>query len=397
MAQTVPHPLRGCDTPPCTGLVLPGGGARGAYQVGVLRALADIWKGCGGSGSPFPVISGSSAGAINAAVVASHADSIVEAAERLDHFWRSLHCSTIYNTDAWTIMKTGLHWMLSFSPIVSGLVSQPRSLLNNDPLYRFLSGTLQLNRIRTCIESGDLKGVALTASGYTCASAISFYEAGPDARPWKRSRRSGRATKLTVEHLMASAALPFIFPAYRIGNEYFGDGGMRMVAPLSPAIHLGADRLLVITTRDERPDPEPTQTPVYPSIGEVGGYLLDTIFMDRLTSDLARLERINKTLRLMTPTQYSATPLNIINSLVIRPSVDLRDLTRKHADDIPRPVRLLLRTLGGWGRDWRMASYLLFEPGYASELIDLGFQDGMARADEVVEFLKAPVAENHKI
>lgn len=397
MAQTPTYPLRGCDSQPCTGLVLPGGGARGAYQVGVLRALADIWKGCGGKGSPFPVISGSSAGAINAAVMASHADDIQEAAGRLEHFWKSLHCSTIYRTDAWTIMKTGMHWMLSFSPVVSGLVSQPRSLLNNDPLYAFLSRTLQLDRIQACIKSGDLRGVAMTASGYTCASAISFYEAVADAQPWLRARRSGRPAKLTVEHLMASAALPFIFPAYRIGNEYFGDGGMRMVAPLSPAIHLGADRLLVVTTRDEKPDPEPTDVPEYPSIGEVGGYLLDTIFMDRLTADLARMKRINKTLRLMSPEQYRQTPLNIINSLVIRPSVDLRDLTRKHAGDIPRPVRLLLKTMGGWGRDWRMASYLLFEPGYATELIELGYQDGMARADEVTEFLRAPVAPDHKL
>jgi NTE family protein len=189
---------------------------------------------------------------------------------------------------------------------------------------------------------------------------------------------------------MGSAALPLIFPAYKIENEYFGDGGMRMVAPLSPAIHLGADRLLVITTRDENPDPEPTAPATYPSIGEVGGYLLDTIFMDRLTADLARLERINQTLKLLNPEQYRQTPLRTMNALVIRPSVDLREVTRRHAGDIPDPVRLLLGTLGGWGRDWRMASYLLFEPGYISELIDLGYRDGMSRSQEVTAFLRAP-------
>ncbi len=384
LAKTPPS---GCSHQPCTGLVLPGGGARGAYQVGVLRALADIWSKCGGTGTPFPVISGSSAGAINAAVLASHADSLAEGAVRLDRFWKSLHCSTIYRTDSWTIVTTGLRWMLSFSPFVSRLVAQPRSLLDNTPLYRFLSRELLFERINQCIESGALKGVAVTASGYTCASAISFYQAEEGIEPWSRARRHGRPCRLTTEHLMGSAALPFIFPAYRIGNEFFGDGGMRMVAPLSPAIHLGADRLLVITTRDEKPDPEPSEVPEYPSMGEVGGYLLDTIFMDRLTADLARLERINQTLKLMTAEQYEQTPLNIIDSLVIRPSVDLRDLTRAHAGDIPRPVRLLLRTLGGWGRDWRMASYLLFEPGYANELIDLGYGDGMARADEIIAFL----------
>ena len=241
--------------------------------------------GCGGAGSPFPVISGSSAGAINAAVLASHADSLHEAAVRLERFWKSLRCSTIYRTDAWTILATGLRWMVSFSPIVSGLVSQPRSLLDNRPLYQFLSRELLFDRIQHCIDNGSLRGVAVTASGYTCASAISFYQAMAGIEPWARARRHGRPTRITVEHLMGSAALPLIFPAYRIGSEYFGDGGMRMVAPLSPAIHLGADRLLVITTRDERPDPEPSEIPDYPSIGEVGGYLLDTIFMDRLTAD----------------------------------------------------------------------------------------------------------------
>lgn len=375
---------------PCTGLVLPGGGARGAYQVGVLRGLAEIWRKTGLAGYPFPVISGSSAGAINATVLATHTDSIEEGARRLDHFWRSLHCERIYRTDAWTVMATGLRWVLSFTPLISALVAQPRSLLNNEPLRAFLARELLLHQIQEGIDSGRFRGLAITASGYTCASAISFFQASPALGPWARTRRSGRPEEIQVKHLMGSAALPLIFPAYKIGNEYFGDGGMRMVAPLSPAIHLGADRLLVVTTRDERPDPEPSVAAAYPSFGEIGGYLLDTIFMDRLTADVARLKRINRTLSLMTRDQYRKTSLRKIEALVIKPSVDLRDVTRRHAGDIPRPVRLLLRTLGGWGRDWRMASYLLFEPGYASELIELGYGDAMSRADEVTAFFTRP-------
>lgn len=375
---------------PCAGLVLPGGGARGAYQVGVLRALADIWKERGDGRFPFPVISGSSAGAINATVLASHADSIEEGARRLEYFWKGLHCERIYRTDAWTVFATGMRWMLSFTPLLSALVSQPRSLLDNEPLRAFLAQELLLERIQQGIEQGAFRGLAITASGYTSASAVSFYQASADVKPWARTRRWGRPTEIKVDHLMASAALPLIFQARKIGKEYFGDGGMRMVAPLSPAIHLGADRLLVVTTRDERPDPEPSESTIYPAIGQIGGYLLDTIFMDRLTADIARLERINKTLAVMTPEQCRQTSLKPIRALVIRPSEDLREVTRRHAHDIPRPVRLLLRTLGGWGRDWRMASYLLFEPAYATELIELGYRDGMAQAEEVLAFFTAP-------
>ena len=376
--------------PPRAGLVLPGGGARGAFQVGVMRALAEICADAGIQRFPFPVISGTSAGAINATVIASHADSLAEGAARLERFWRGLHCERIYKTDAWTVMCNGLRMMLSFSPLVSRVVRQPESLLDNEPLRRFLDRELLLHRVQEGIDRGDLRGLAITASGYTCASAISFYQAAADIQPWARTRRLGRPTEISVAHLMASAALPLIFPAYRVGNEYFGDGGMRMVAPLSPAIHLGADRLVVVTTRDEKPDPEPSQDTQYPTFGEIGGYLLDTIFMDRLTADLARLERINRTLELMTDEQYQQTQLNLIRALVIRPSVDLREITHRHAGDIPAPVRLLLRTLGGWGRDWRMASYLLFEPPHTADLIDLGYSDAMAQAEEIAAFLVGP-------
>ena len=161
-----------------------------------------------------------------------------------------------------------------------------------------------------------------------------------------------------------------------------------MTAPLSPAIHLGADRILVIGTRDEHPDPEPESPADYPSAGEIGGYLLDTIFMDTLNADLARMNRINKTLALVSDEKREQTGMVNINSLVIKPSKDLRYVTQAHVGDIPRSVQVLLRTLGGWGRDWRMASYLLFESAYCGELIDLGYADGMNAEQEIMDFLK---------
>jgi NTE family protein len=364
-------------------VVLPGGGARGAYQVGVIKAISRI---TGGSYNPFPVICGTSAGAINATVLASHAHEFALGVERLEHFWSTMHCERVYRTDAWTVFRTGLQWILSLA-LAGRLVPNPKSLLDNEPLRQFLDSSLQLDGLQTAIDSGGLRGLAITASGYTCASAISFYQGQQGIEPWNRARRNGQAADINVSHLLASAALPLIFPAERIGNEYFGDGGMRMVAPLSPAIHLGANRLLVITTRDEKPDPPPTAPVPYPSLGEIGGYLLDTIFMDTLNADLARLKRINRTLDLLPGEKKAESGLQHIESLVIRPSRDLREVTHEHRHEIPRSVRTLLRTLGGWGRDWRMASYLLFESAYCSELIDLGYRDGMRSRERLEAFL----------
>ncbi len=362
--------------------MLPGGGARGSYQVGVLKAIGEL---LGERSNPFPVICGTSAGAINAAVLASHAHEYLQGIERLEHFWRTMRCPRIYRTDAWSVLSSALRWFVTL--FSGGLIAcAPKALLDNSPLEGFLRRTLRLEGIQTALEQGHLRGVAVTAAGYSCASAISFYQAQGDILPWDRPRRRGQPTRLQVEHLLASAALPVLFPAQRIGHEYFGDGGMRLTAPLSPAIHLGAKKILIIGTRDENPDLPPTQPAAYPKLGEIGGYLLDTIFMDTLNADLARMRRVNRTLKLIPEAQRDQTSLVNIDSLVIRPSKDLRYVTRDHVKSIPRSVQLLLRSLGGWGRDWRMASYLLFESGYCGTLIDLGYADGMAAEDDIRRF-----------
>lgn len=368
----------------CTALILPGGGARGAYQVGVVKAICEI-MGC--TPNQFPVICGTSAGAINAAVLASHAHDMQTGINNLELFWRSMQCERVYRTDALTVLKSGLRFAVTL--LSAGLIAgHPKSLLDNAPLREFLGRELKLEGIETAIKLGALRGVSVTASGYISAGASSYYQSAEDIQPWERPRRKGVPTRLRLEHLMASSALPFLFPAEQIGNEYFGDGGMRLTAPLSPAIHLGANRILVIGTRDEKPDVPLGVTSQYPSASEIGGYLLDTIFMDTLNADIARLERINQTLGLLTPQARNKTSLVEIDSMVIKPSKDLRYITQSHVHEIPRSVQILLRTVGGWGRDWRLASYLLFSSAYCSELIDLGYADGMNAETKLRSFLE---------
>lgn len=368
----------------CTALVLPGGGARGAYQVGVVKAICEL-HGC--HKNHFPVICGTSAGAINAAVLASHAHDMRTGIDSLEKFWRSMTCERVYRTDALTVFQSGLRFAVTL--LSAGLIkSHPRSLLDNTPLRQFLSREMLLEGIDEAIKKGALQGVSVTASGYISAGATSYFQAADHIQPWERPRRKGVATPLQLSHLMASSALPFIFPAERIGNEYFGDGGMRLTAPLSPAIHLGANRILVIGTRDERPDVPLEEVSEYPSAGEIGGYLLDTIFMDTLNADLTRLRRINNTLELVPQQEREKSGLINIDSMVIKPSQDLRHITQAHVHEIPRAVQILLRTVGGWGKDWRLASYLLFSSPYCSELIDLGYADGMNSELELRHFLE---------
>lgn len=364
---------------PRAALILPGGGARGAYQVGVVKALAEFLP---GPASPFPIIAGVSAGGINAAVLASHAADLAHGAARLEGFWGNFRCHHIYRTGWLHNLGTGLHWLAAMT--LGGLgVANPKSLLDNAPLGELLARELRTEGIRESIESGRLDALLITASGYSTSQAVTFFQGREEIREWALYRRAGRRTRIGPDHLLASAALPLLFPARRIGHEYFGDGGMRHTTPLSPPIHMGADRLVIIGTRDAAQDPEPPACPDYPSLGEIGGYLLDVIFMDYLTNDLARLRRINRTLSLMTEEQRRRTELRPVETVLIQPSRDVREIATRHMHRIPASVKTLLRGIGAWGPG-RLPSYLLFEAEFCRELIDLGYADGLAARDEVM-------------
>lgn len=373
--------------PPTAGLVLPGGGARGAYQAGALQAICEI---VGGENNPFPVIMGASVGAINAVALAAQAQNFKAGVARIVDLWSSLTTDQVYRTDVPTIMRSGAQWIASLTPATGLGVSRPNAIFDNSPLAELLSKQIDLLGIGRAIRSGALRSVGVTASSYDRARAITFFQGVNGLEQWTRVRRDGVASELTYDHILASAALPLIFPARRIGNEYFGDGSLRLTSPLSPAIHCGADRILVIGVRDAKPQEANVGAARYPGLGTLSGYLLDMVFMDNLDADIERARRVDHTLSLLSQADRNATQLRDIDVLMVQPSRDVRDVAREHAHEMPWTIRMLLKRLGVWGRDWRLPSYLLFEPGYCSALIRLGYGDTMARREEIGLFLGVP-------
>ncbi len=370
-------------------LVLPGAGARGAYQVGVLKALATMLP--ESAPNPFAIISGTSAGAVNAAVLATRASRFVGAVADMEAVWANFQAEQVYKTDNWTMLKSSAHWLASI--VFGGLgVGTPRSLLDNSPLRELLAEKIRFSRIDRGIKRGHLDALAITASGYTSARSVTFFQGREDLQPWSRVRRYGRRTTLGLDHLMASSAVPLIFPPVLMGSEYFGDGAMRQHAPLSSAIHLGAERVLVIGVRDEHPDAEPhvPGEAEYPSLAQIGGYMLDTLFMDGLYSDLERLTRLNLILEQIDHSKLTGPVggLKPINTLIILPTEDIREIAMRHVHELPRALRLLLRGIGAMNKGGlRLISYLLFESGFTRELIDMGFRDAMAMEENLRSFM----------
>ncbi|WP_396269357.1 patatin-like phospholipase family protein [Ideonella sp.] len=385
---------------PQTGLILTGGGARAAYQVGVLKALRDIRQSCvAPAGNPFPVIAGTSAGAINAAALAGCADEFDLAVSKLVEVWAQFHADQVYRADSIGVIRSGANWLTMMSigwVIARWRKLKPRSLLDNSPLASLLSQLVAVERVPQLIAQGHLKALAVSASSYSSGQHVTFYDAAQPADHWVRSQRMAVHSRISVEHLLASAAIPFVFPATRLPllgeQEWFGDGSMRQAAPISPAVHLGAERVLVVGAgRMHEPPGRRVGSTDYPNMAQIAGHALSNIFLDALAVDVERLQRINATLRLLPPEARAHTHLRPIDVLVIAPTQRLDDIAARHLNALPTPIRALLRGVGvnGQGQTARgaaLASYLLFESDYTCELMALGEADTLARRQEVLSF-----------
>ncbi len=392
---------------PITGLVLSGGGARAAYQVGVLRAIARLRREVLGPrarlSNPFGVICGTSAGAINAAALACHADRFEASVEVLTKVWQHFSADQVYRADSLGVIRSGAQWltMMSIGWVIARFRrARPRSLLNNAPLADLLQRLVPLERLPMVLGGGHLQALAVTASSYTSGEHFTFFSASKPMALWERSQRVATPTVLSHAHLLASSAIPFVFPAAHLDHPgasgWFGDGSMRQTAPLSPAIHLGAQRLLIIGAgRMHEPANRQVADAGYPSLAQIAGHAMSSIFLDALAVDIERMRRINRTLALLPDSALGDTPLRPIEALVISPSQRIDDIAARHLHQLPAPVRALLRGVGVGGEGKTatgsaLASYLLFEAPFTSELVALGEADTLARRDEVLAFFHWP-------
>jgi NTE family protein len=365
-------------------LVLAGGGARGAYQVGVMQALSEWLP--PNTPCPFDVLVGTSAGALNAAALAARAANLTEAVRTLETVWSEFRVEQVVRVDNLSMLRAGARWFLA---LASGgrLISPPRALLDTAPLRDLLAAQVPVGRIRQNIAAGHIKALAVATTSYSTGRAVAFFEGVDSIEEWTRVRRGGVRRTIDLDVLMASAAIPFIFPSIRVDGDHYGDGAMRQLAPLSPAVHLGANRLLVVGTRVQSQAPADCNAELAPSPGHLLGFVLDSLFTDGLSIDLERLRQVNELLIAGGSTKPTHRPIDV---LVIQPSVDPVSLARKHMHRMPRSIRTLLGAIGALeARGGLLLSYLLFDAGYTKELMELGQADARARKDEILAFLRA--------
>lgn len=369
------------------GLVLTGGGARAAYQVGFLQALAEHH-----ADLEPDILTGVSAGAINAAFLAACPGSFREATEKLSDLWESLSPEQVYRVDAPALIHGAVRWFLRLASGGSRFAPRVRGLVDTAPLRRFLLGALkpdargELPGIEQRFDRGRLRALALSTVDYGSGHTVVWVQ-GRGVEMWQRPRRHSRAARLAVDHILASSALPLLFPAVQLDGSWHGDGGIRLATPLSPAIHLGADRIVALSTRYRGGAPAHVELPHYPPPAQVASILLNAIFLDMLDHDALRLQSINHLLHGRTDAETGLRPIRLE---VFRPSRDLGRLAGEYESRLPRAFRFLTRGLGTReARSPDLLSLLMFQPDYVSRLIEIGREDAAAERERVARLIDA--------
>lgn len=375
-----------------TALVLSGGGARAAYQVGALQAISEMMPAA--CGNPFPIICGTSAGAINAASLAVHAACFSEGVAHLREVWSGFDCSQVYRTDWPGVVGGAIRWL---SNLAFGMFNKkaPVSLLDNSPLQQLLADNIDFRRLPASIQAGHLRALCLTVCSYSRGDSVSFFQGADDLGNWARARRRGQRCELSLDHLMASSAIPLLFPAVAIDNEFYGDGALRQLAPISPALHLGARRILVIGSGTTGGDNTRRMSSSYPSLAQIIGHIMTSSFVDSLEMDLERLHRVNQTLGLLpAETAETQTTLKPVQYMVLTPQLArIEELAARYAHSLPRSIGFFVRGSGMYKRTGsNLLSYLLFEAPYTQALMELGYNEAKEREVELREFLRPDLA-----
>lgn len=376
-----------------TGLVLSGGGARGAYQVGVLKALADLFPMY--SRNPFSIITGTSAGAINAVAIAAAANNFRLSIKKVEQIWGELHVSKVYNADTAHLLLSVLRLLLSLLNDGIGR-NKPLALLDNAPLRQLLADSIRLRNIQSRIDNGFLDAVGITASAYSTGESVTFFQGNERVTRWCNAQKVGVPSVICVDHLLASSALPTIFPAQKVGVDYYGDGALRQVSPISAALHMGAERVMVIgvSGADKVSQPPAQDNPPphdrSPSLAQMVGHVFNSAFLDAMDTDLDHLTRINELIGIIHNENPKAATAGLrkIDLLRIEPSIAFDQIAEKHVADLPRAMRAVLRVTGATqrGGGGSMASYLLFEGAFCRELIRHGYEDAMKQEELIRQF-----------
>lgn len=367
--------------------MLSGGGARGAYQVGVLKAISELYP--KQASNPFSVISGTSAGALNAVALASSANNFRLGVKKVERIWSNLRVEDVVKSRHRDMAGNAFRFLISLFNSGVG-ADRPVSLLNNDPLAELLSRRIRFDNLQKRIDAGLLDAVAVTATSYVTGNCVSFFQGKEDLTRWHRTKRIGIRDQLGVRHLMASSAIPGVFPAVKIAKEYFGDGSMRQLAPLSTALRLGAERIVVIGVRGHNREPVEPKRNHSPSVAQMLGHIFSSAFIDSLESDLENLQRVNELLGIAqneSPDALKDTAYKPVDVLVIRPSIDFDKIAREHLDDLPKGLRRGLAAIGATrGGGGNLASYLLFHAGYCKKLVQHGYTDAIEQRETIEQF-----------